>query len=143
MRYLGLDLGTKTCGVAISDRTNTLASFVEVIRFKFEDYDSVIPRLREIIEKNGITHIALGFPKNMDNSEGFAAERSLKFKKMIESNFDVEVILIDERLTTTQAENILIGMDKRREQRKKVIDGVSAVLILESFIEGRNMKDGQ
>ena len=143
MRYLGLDLGTKTCGVAISDRTNTLASPVEIIRFKFEDYDSTIPRLKEIIERNGITHIALGLPKNMDNSEGFAAERSLKLKKMLESNFDVEVILVDERLTTTQAENILIGMDKSREQRKKVIDGVSAVLILEAFIEERNMKDGK
>ena len=143
MRYLGLDLGTKTCGVAISDRSNTLASPVEVIRFKFEDYESIIPRLKEIIEEKNITHIALGYPKNMDNSEGFAAERSLKFKKMLESNFEVEVILIDERLTTTEAENILIGMDKSREQRKRVIDGVSAVLILESFIEERKLKDGE
>lgn len=138
MRYLGLDLGTKTLGVAISDKTNSIASFLKVIRFDFEDYDSALKELEKVIEDYKITNIALGFPKNMDNSCGFAAQRSLKFKELIEKNVDIDVSLIDERLTTTQAENILINMDKKRKQRKEVIDGVSACLILESYIRKRN-----
>lgn len=138
MRYLGLDLGTKTLGVAISDKTNSIASFLKVIRFDFEDYDSALKELEKVINEYKITNIALGFPKNMDNSCGFAAQRSLKFKELIEKNVDIDVSLIDERLTTTQAENILINMDKKRKQRKEVIDGVSACLILESYIRKRN-----
>ena len=128
MRYLGLDLGTKTCGVAISDRTNTLASFLKVIRFNFEDYESIIPELKDIIDNNNITEVALGLPKNMDNSCGFAAKRSLNFKKIIEDNINIKVNLVDERLTTCEAENILIGMDKSREKRKKVIEKKSEYL---------------
>jgi len=143
VRYLGLDLGTKTCGVAISDRTNTLASFLKVIRFNFEDYESIIPELKEIIKNNNITQIALGLPKNMDNSCGFAAQRSMNFKKIIEENINIKVNLVDERLTTTEAENILIGMDKSREKRKKVIDGVAATLILESFIREKELENGK
>ena len=141
MRYLGLDLGTKTCGVAISDRTNTLASFLKVIRFNFEDYESIIPELKDIIDNNNITEVALGLPKNMDNSCGFAAKRSLNFKKIIEDNINIKVNLVDERLTTCEAENILIGMDKSREKRKKVIDGVAATLILESFIREKELEN--
>lgn len=143
MRYLGLDLGTKTCGVAISDKTNSIASFLKVIRFDFQNYESVIKELKQIVSDNAITNIALGLPKNMDNSLGFASQRSLKFKELLESNFDIEINLVDERLTTVEAENILIGMDKSRKQRKKIIDGVSAVLILESFIRERNLKNEQ
>ena len=138
MRYLGLDLGTKTLGVAISDKTNSIASFLKVIRFDFEDYDSALKELEKVIEDYKITNIALGFPKNMDNSCGFSAQRSLKFKELIEKNVDIDVSLIDERLTTTQAENILINADKKRKQRKEVIDGVSTWLILESYIRKRN-----
>ena len=137
MRYLGLDLGTKTCGVSISDRTNTLASLVEVINFKSEAYEEIIPKLKEIIEKNDITELVLGLPKNMDNSCGFAAQRSLKFKELIEKELNIKVNLIDERLTTVEAENILINLDKSRNQRKKMIDGIAAVLILESFLKER------
>ncbi len=142
MRYLGLDLGTKTLGLAISDRTNTIASFLKIIRFKSEDYESIIPELKEIIEQYKITNLALGLPKNMNNSHGFATERSLKFKEIIEQNIDIEVSLVDERLTTTEAENILISMDRTRKQRKKVIDGLAACIILESFIKERNNRNG-
>lgn len=141
MRYLGLDLGTKTLGIAISDRTNSIASFLKVLRFKNEDYESIIPELIQIIEENKITHIALGYPKNMDNSCGFATERSLNFKKMLEKSIDIDIYLIDERLTTLEAENILISMDKSRKQRKKVIDGFAACLILEAFIKERKNSD--
>ena len=142
MRYLGLDLGTKTLGVSISDRTNSIASFVKVIRFKSEDYESVIPELKEIIDNNKITHIALGYPKNMDNSCGFASKRSENFKNLLEKHIDIEITLVDERLTTLEAENILISMDKSRKQRKEVIDGFASCLILESFIRERKNKNG-
>jgi putative Holliday junction resolvase len=142
MRYLGLDLGTKTLGVAISDKTNSIASFLKVIRFKSEDYEYALKELIDIIKNYNITHIALGLPKNMDNSCGFAANRSLKFKELIEKNTNIEVKLIDERLTTIEAENILIGMDKKRKERKKVIDGMSACLILEAFIKERENNNG-
>ena len=142
MRYLGLDLGTKTLGVSISDRTNSIASFVKVIRFKSEDYESVIPELKEIIDNNKITHIALGYPKNMDNSCGFASKRSENFKNFLEKYIDIEITLVDERLTTLEAENILISMDKSRKQRKEVIDGFASCLILESFIRERENKNG-
>lgn len=141
MRFLGLDLGTKTLGVSISDKTNNFASFLKVIRFDFEDYEKALEELKQIIKEYKITNLALGLPKNMDNSFGFAAQRSLKFKEMIEKNIDIEVTLIDERLTTTQAENILIGMDKKRKQRKKIIDGVAACLILETYIRKRNINN--
>jgi len=142
MRYLGLDLGTKTLGVSISDRTNSIASFVKVIRFKSEAYESVIPELKEIIDNNKITHIALGYPKNMDNSCGFASKRSENFKNLLEKHIDIEITLVDERLTTLEAENILISMDKSRKQRKEVIDGFASCLILESFIRERENKNG-
>lgn len=143
MRYLGLDLGTKTLGVSISDRTNSIASFLKVIRFKSEEYESVIPELKKIIDDNKITHIALGYPKNMDNTCGFAAKRSENFKKMLEKYINIEITLTDERLTTLEAENILISMDKSRKQRKEVIDGFASCLILESFIRERESKNGQ
>ena len=141
MRYIGLDLGTKTCGIAISDRTNTLASFLKVVRFKDEDYKELINEIKKIINDNDITEIVLGLPKNMDNSYGFAAKRSMNFKEILEKEIDIKINLIDERLTTVEAENILINLDKSRNQRKKIIDGVAAVLILESFLRERKIQD--
>ena len=135
MRYLGLDLGTKTLGVAMSDQTGTIASPLKVIRFPFERYDIALEELKKIIDSYQIVKIALGLPKNMDGSEGFASARSLKFKEMIESITDIPVILVDERLSTTLAENILLEADVSRKKRKRVIDGVAAVLILETLLK--------
>jgi len=135
MRCLGLDLGTKTLGIAISDRTNTLARPLKVIRFKTGDYQSIISELKQIVFDEKISTIVLGLPKNMDNSLGFASQRSLDFKELLQNNTDVPIILIDERLTTTEAENILINVDMSREKRKKVIDGVAATLILETYLK--------
>ena len=135
MRYLGLDLGTKTLGVAMSDQTGTIASPLKVIRFPFELYDIALEELKKIIDSYQIVKIALGLPKNMDGSEGFASARSLKFKEMIESITDIPVILVDERLSTTLAENILLEADVSRKKRKRVIDGVAAVLILETLLK--------
>ena len=140
MRYLGLDLGTKTLGVAITDKTRTLASFLKVIRFSSEDYLYAADEIIKIINEYEITKIALGLPKNMNNTLGFASERSLKFKEILESKVNIPIVLVDERLTSKEAENILISGDMRRKKKKKVIDGIAATIILETFLnmEGKH-----
>ncbi len=135
MRYLGLDLGTKTVGVALSDKTNTIASILKVIRYTEDKYDQMLEEVKKIVKEYQITKIVLGLPKNMDNSLGFAAERSLKFKEEFAKISNVPIVLFDERLTTVQAENILITADVSRNKRKKVIDGIAAVIILESYMK--------
>ena len=137
-RILALDLGTKSLGLAITDRSNTIAIPLKTINFDFEDYERVIPELKEIICENEVTKLVLGLPKNMDNSLGFAANRSIKFKELIENNIDIDITLIDERLTSVYADKILIDQDMRREKRKKIIDSMAAVLILESYLKERN-----
>ena len=104
MRYIGLDLGTKTLGVSLSDKLGLIASFYKTIEFKDEDYNSLIEPLKEIVKENDAKTIVLGLPKNMNNSLGFAVERSMNFKKLIEENIDVEVILEDERLSSVEKE---------------------------------------
>lgn len=135
MRYLGLDLGTKTLGIAITDKTRTIASVLKVIYFKSEDYDTPLKEVKEIVQNYDIKKIALGLPKNMNNSYGFASERSLKFKEKLEELVNVPIVLIDERLSTVEAENILLNADISRKKRKKVIDGVAAQIILETLIK--------
>lgn len=136
MRYLGLDLGTKTLGISVSDKTNTIASPLKTIRFKESDYESVIPELKMIVLEKGITDFVLGLPKNMNNSLGFASERSMTFKKLLEDNFFLPVHLVDERLTTVEAEHILLMNDTSRKKRKKVIDNVASSLILDTYLKG-------
>lgn len=135
MRYLGLDLGTKTLGIAISDRTGMIASFYKSIRYSDEDF--LIDSLREIILSLEVSVIVLGFPKNMDNSVGFRAKETLLFKEKLEV-LGLPVVLEDERLTTTVAESVLIDANMSRKKRKKVIDGVSAVVILQSYLDRKD-----
>ena len=139
MRFIGLDVGTKRVGIAISDKTNTIASPLKVI--EFHDINKCIKEINEIIIANDITEVIIGLPKNMDNSLGFASERTMKFKSELENIVDTKVSLIDERLTTVEAENILINNDYRRDKRKKNIDTVAAVLILETYLKGRKNKN--
>lgn len=137
MRYLGLDLGTTSLGVAISDKTNTLVSPLTLIKFKKEDYNDALNKLMEIIKVKNISKVVLGLPKNMDNSLGFAAQRSLNFKKILESE-NVEVILEDERLTTVEAINIMKNNGLKRINEQNKTDVLSAVLILESYLKRQN-----
>ncbi len=137
MRYLGLDLGTTSLGVAISDKTNTLVSPLTLIKFKKEDYNDALNKLMEIINDKNISKVVLGLPKNMDNSLGFAAQRSLNFKKILESA-NVEVILEDERLTTVEAINIMKNNGLKRINEQNKTDVLSAVLILESYLKRQN-----
>lgn len=133
MRYLGLDLGTKSLGIAISDRTGLIASFYKSIRY--DDESKLLSEISDIVLNEQIDKIVLGYPKNMDNSEGFRSLETIEFKEKLEKLVNKEVILEDERLTTSLAESVLIQADLSRKKRKKVIDGVSAVVILQSYLD--------
>lgn len=134
MRYLGLDLGSRTLGIAISDITGTIASSYKVIRHQ-EEYDRLLDEVEEIVKEKNISKIVLGFPKNMNNTIGPKGELSLEFKEKLEARLDIEVFLQDERLTTKQAEDVLITNNTRRDKRKKVIDKLAATIILQSFLD--------
>ena len=139
MRYLGLDLGTKTLGLAISDSLGTFATSYKTLHHQ-EDYDGLIPQLAPIIREKNIQAFVLGFPKNMNNSVGERGEIALKFKEKLENEFHLPVYMEDERLTTRQAENLLISNNTSRKKRKKVIDCVAATIILQSFLDRRERK---
>lgn len=133
-RYIGLDLGTTTLGVSITDKTNTLVSPVKLIKFKRENYDFALNELIKIAEEKKVKDFVLGLPKNMDNSLGFAANRSLNFKTMLEEK-DFNVYLEDERLTTVEALNIMKNNGMKNIKEKEKTDILSAVLILETFLK--------
>lgn len=135
MRYLGLDLGTKTLGVSLSDRLGLISSTYKTIRFNENDYESALNQLEEIISEFKVEKIVLGLPKNMNNSLGFASERSMNFKKMIEEKYNIEVILQDERLSSVEANNIMIKNDTSRKKRKKSVDSLAANIILQSYLD--------
>lgn len=135
MRYLGLDLGSKTLGIATSDLTETIATTLTTLRFQDEDYDSLLAPLKEIIEKEQINKIVLGFPKNMDNTIGERAEIALAFKEKLENEMKMEVVLEDERLTSVISNQVLIQADISRKKRKKKVDGIAAQLILQSYLD--------
>jgi len=135
MRYLGLDLGSKTLGIAISDSTNCIASVYTTIYFDNEDYNSLILPLKDIIEKEQIGSLVLGLPKNMNNTIGERALITLKFKKILEDNFKMPVIMEDERLTSVISNNVLINANVSRKKRKKKVDGIAAVVILQGYLD--------
>ena len=137
MRYLGLDLGTKTLGMSLSDKLGLIASYYKTIEFKDENYESLIEPLKEVIKDNDVKAIVLGLPKNMNNSLGFAAERSMNFKKLIEENIDIEVILEDERLSSVEANNIMISGDISRKKRKEKVDALASSIILQRYLDRR------
>ena len=134
MKYLGLDLGSRTLGIAVSDTTGTIATSYKVIRHQ-EEYDLLLDEIGKIIESEKIDKIVLGFPKNMNNTIGPKGELSLEFKKKLEEKYNIDVYLQDERLTTKEAENVLIKNNTRRNKRKKVIDSLAATIILQSFLD--------
>ena len=136
MTYLGLDLGSKTCGIAISDRTGLIASSLEVIRY--QDYEELINKLNNIVISRNVDAFVLGNPKNLDGSLSKRSEITLEFKKILEEKFKLEVIMQDERLSTVEAERILISNDTKRKNRKKVIDKIAATIILQSYLDWRN-----
>jgi putative holliday junction resolvase len=135
MRYLGLDLGSKTLGIAISDVSGLIATSLKTINFNNEDYSILINELKNIITDRNIEKLVLGFPKNMNNTIGYRAEKTLEFKKILEDYLNIEVILQDERLTTKLADNMLISADMSRKKRKEVVDKLAASYILQSYLD--------
>lgn len=140
MRYLGLDLGTKTLGIAISDRSNLIASSLEVLRFLNEDYDSLLEKVKLIVDRYQITTIVLGLPKNMNNSLGERAEIAIKFKDKLVSYLNIEVVLEDERLTTVQAHSYMSENNYKRERKKREVDSVAACIILQTYLDKKERK---
>ncbi len=144
MRYLGLDLGTKTLGVSISDITHTIASSYKTLHFNENDYDSVINDLKEIITEFEIGKIVLGLPKNMNNSMGDRAMTTLAFKDLLEKELQIDVVLQDERLTTVEATNYMLEADMSRKKRKAKVDALAANIILQTYLDKeREIKYGR
>lgn len=141
MRILGFDLGTRTLGISISDYTNTIATTYKTIRFNEKDYDSIIPEIKNIVKEFDVTKIVLGLPKNMNNSIGDRGLETLEFKKKLEDNLNIEVVMQDERLTTVQATNYMLEADISRKKRKKKIDSLAANIILQTYLDTKKGRD--
>ena len=135
MRALGLDLGTKTLGIAVSDATGTIATGIKTIRFDENKPESSIQELNELVQEYNIQLLVLGLPKNMNNTMGPATERSLAFKKMLEESLDVKVDLQDERLTSVAANKVLLSADVSRKKRKEKVDTMAATIILQNYLD--------
>lgn len=136
MRIMGLDFGSKTVGVAVSDSLLITAQGVEIVRRKYEDkLRQTLARIEELIQEYEVEKIVLGFPKNMNDTEGVRCEKTREFKEMLERRCGLPVILWDERLTTVEADQVLIECGVRREERKKYVDKLAAVFILQGYLE--------
>ena len=140
-RWLGLDYGSKTVGVAVSDPLGLTAQGLEIIRRTQENkLRKTCARIEELIDEYGVCGIVLGFPKNMNNTLGDRAEKTLEFKAMLERRTGLPVMMWDERLTTVEAERTLMEAGVRREHRKEYIDQIAAVYILQGFLDRQSMK---
>ena len=138
MKYLGLDLGTKTLGIAISDKNGIISMPYDTLKINDENYESVILELKNIIKEEEIDKIVLGLPKNMNNTIGERALKTLDFQKILENELGIEVFMQDERLSTVSSEKFLIKNDLSRKKRKQIIDKMAAQIILESFLDKTN-----
>ena len=135
-RALGLDYGSKTVGVAVSDGLVITAQGVEIIRRTQENkLRKTLARIEELIAEYDVGILVLGYPKNMNNTEGDRVEKTKEFKEMLERRTGLLVTLWDERLTTVAAEKVLMESGVRRENRKAVIDKVAACLILQGYLD--------
>lgn len=140
MRVLGLDLGTKTLGVSVSDLTETIASSVTILRFEENKPETVINDLKKIIDEYNISLIVIGLPKNMNNTLGVAVERTRAFEEVLKENFDIEIKEQDERLSSVTANSVLLKADLSRKKRKEKVDAVAATIILQNYLDIRKGK---
>ena len=138
MKCLGMDLGTRTLGLATSDRLGIISSPYKTIRY--EDIDWLVDEVLKIIKEQKIEVLVLGYPKNMNNTLGEAVERTNNFKSKLESKTDLEINLIDERLSTVEATNYLLNEDMSRKGRKRVVDAVAASVILDTYLRREQLK---
>ncbi|WP_311481510.1 Holliday junction resolvase RuvX [uncultured Anaerococcus sp.] len=135
-RIMGIDVGDKTIGVAISDTMFITAQPYETIKRSKAKFD--IDRIEEIVNQNDISIIVVGLPKNMNNTIGPQSMKVISFVDLIKKRLNTEIVYEDERLTTVQSESVLIDMNVRRENRKKHIDKIAASFILQSYLDRRN-----
>lgn len=140
MRLMGLDYGSKTVGVAVSDPLGLTAQGVETVWRKQENkLRQTMARIEELISEYQVERIVLGYPKNMNNTVGERAVKSLEFKEKLENRTGLPVVMWDERLTTAEAERTLMETGVRRENRKQFLDQMAAVLILQGYLDRMNM----
>mgnify|MGYP004548689705 FL=1 len=136
MRILGLDYGSKTVGVAVSDPLGLTAQRLDTIWRKQENkLRQTLARIKELVDEYQAEQIVLGYPKNMNNTVGERAEKALEFKEMLEKRTGLPVIMWDERLTTVEADRTLMEAGVRRENRKQYQDGLAAVFILQGYLD--------
>lgn len=136
MRILGLDYGSKTVGVAVSDPLGFTAQGVEIIRRKSENkMRQTLARIEELIAQYQVEEIVLGLPKNMNNTLGDRAEKSLELKETLERRTGLPVVMWDEQLTTVSANRVLMETGVRRENRKEHVDEIAAVFILQGYLD--------
>ena len=141
MRILGLDFGSKTVGVAVSDELLLTAQGLEIVRRQSPNkLRQTLARIQEIVTEYQVDRIVLGIPKNMNNTEGERCEKTKEFKEMLERRTGLEVVLWDERLTTVSADKYMMETGIRREDRKKYVDEIAAVFILQGYLDSLAMK---
>ncbi|MBG9987643.1 Holliday junction resolvase RuvX [Aerococcaceae bacterium DSM 111176] len=139
-RIMGLDVGSVTVGVAVSDLLGWTAQPIETIRINEDQGDFGFDRLSQLIKENGVKTVVIGLPKNMNNSIGPRAEASMAFgDRLLKVMPELEIVYQDERLSTSQAEKMLISGDVSRAKRKKVIDKVAAVIILQNYLDSQSI----
>ena len=138
-RILGLDVGSRTVGVAVSDLFGWTAQGVEIIQINEDEKEFGIDRMKELVAKYEPTGFVLGLPKNMNGTEGPAAEKCRAFGEMIGKFLDIEQVYSDERLTTVQAQRTLIGANVSRKKRKNVVDKLAAQLILQNYLDAQGV----
>jgi putative Holliday junction resolvase len=136
MRYMGLDYGDKTIGIAVSDELGWTAQGVETIRRTTWERD--LARIRELIAQYGVTELVVGLPKNMNNTIGPRGEICIEFSQSLQETLDMPVHLWDERLTTASATRTLLEADVSRKKRKQVIDKMAAGLILQNYMDSHS-----
>jgi len=141
MRIMGLDYGSVTVGVAISDELLITAQGIEVIRRKEENkLRRTLARIKELVDEYDVDLIVLGYPKNMNNTIGVRAKKSEEFASMLTKRTGRKVVLWDERLTTVAAHNAMLQADVSRKKRAKVVDKLAAVIILQSYLNAKANK---
>lgn len=143
MRIMGLDYGSKTVGVAVSDTLLITAQSLEIIRRESENkLRKTLARIEELIREYQVTTLVLGLPKNMNNTEGTRVEKTMEFKAMLERRTGLEVIMWDERLTTVAADKTMMEAGIRREDRKNYVDKIAAAFILQGYLDSKQMDNG-
>ncbi len=141
MRFIGLDLGTKTLGVAISDVTGTIATGLKTLRFNENKPEECILELSSIISYYDAKEIIIGLPKNMNNTIGAAAKRTESFINILKEVYNLPVHKQDERLSSVSANNVLLQADVSRKKRKEKVDTVAATIILQNYLDIRKEKE--